>query len=148
MGTCLDLSLAMAGLLEQLGIHPLVWVINGHALFGYWRVERMMDVAVDTQLEELINRVDLGEIVMVEATSFAGGPEAATFEQASAEGQRRLHEIDGIDHLGILDVIRARHTRILPLPSRTVTGDGQVIVQEYSLDSRRDFNDPHTIRRN
>lgn len=59
MGTCLDLSLAMAGLLEQLGIHPLVWVINGHALFGYWRVERMMDVAVDTQLEELINRVDL-----------------------------------------------------------------------------------------
>lgn len=144
MGTCLDLSLAMAGLLEQLGIHPLVWVINGHALFGYWRVERMMDVAVDTQLEELINRVDLGEIVMVEATSFAGGPEAATFEQASAEGQRRLHEIDGIDHLGILDVIRARHTRILPLPSRTVNGDGQVIIQEYSLDSRRNFNDLHT----
>lgn len=144
MGTCLDLSLAMAGLLEQLGIHPLVWVINGHALFGYWRVERMMDVAVDTQLEELINRVDLGEIVMVEATSFAGGPEAATFEQASAEGQRRLHEIDGIDHLGILDVIRARHTRILPLPSRTVNGDGQVIIQEYSLDSRRNFNDLNT----
>jgi hypothetical protein len=34
-GTCIDLSVTYAACLEQAGLHPMLWLINGHAFTGY-----------------------------------------------------------------------------------------------------------------
>ncbi|NCV23620.1 MAG: hypothetical protein EBV45_17015 [Chloroflexi bacterium] len=36
VGTCLDLTLLYAACLEQMGFHPLVVLLEGHALVGVW----------------------------------------------------------------------------------------------------------------
>lgn len=37
MGTCIDLALLFAACLELVDIHPVVFLLDGHALPGYWR---------------------------------------------------------------------------------------------------------------
>lgn len=37
MGTCIDLTLLFAACLELVDIHPVVFLLDGHALPGYWR---------------------------------------------------------------------------------------------------------------
>lgn len=37
MGTCIDLALLFAACLELVDIHPVVFLLEGHALPGYWR---------------------------------------------------------------------------------------------------------------
>ncbi len=39
LGTCLDLSVVLAAVLEQCGLHPLLLMLEEHALVGYWREE-------------------------------------------------------------------------------------------------------------
>lgn len=36
-GTCIDLALLLAACLEYVGIHPVLFLIQGHAFPGYWR---------------------------------------------------------------------------------------------------------------
>ncbi|HMN96889.1 MAG TPA: hypothetical protein PKC43_10355 [Phycisphaerales bacterium] len=38
-GTCIDLALLLAACLESVDIHPVLWLLHGHALTGYWRSE-------------------------------------------------------------------------------------------------------------
>ena len=37
MGTCIDLALLFAACLELVDIHPVIFLLDGHALPGYWR---------------------------------------------------------------------------------------------------------------
>ena len=36
-GTCIDLALLYAACLEYIGIYPVIFLLRGHALTGYWR---------------------------------------------------------------------------------------------------------------
>ncbi len=38
-GTCIDLALLFAACLELVDIYPVVFLLNGHALPGYWRLD-------------------------------------------------------------------------------------------------------------
>jgi len=43
-GTCIDLALLLAACFEQIGLHPVVFLLSGHAFAGYWAdVERRKD---------------------------------------------------------------------------------------------------------
>ncbi len=37
LGTCLDTTLTLAALLEQIGINSTLWMVEGHIFLGYWR---------------------------------------------------------------------------------------------------------------
>lgn len=114
LGTCLDLSLLLAGLWEQAGLHPLIVIVPGHAFPAFWTVdESFADATVDGVIA-VRKRVDLGEIVPVESTllthaegSFAGAVEKAT---------RRLRE-DASPSWAI-DIRTARKLRIRPIAQR------------------------------
>jgi hypothetical protein len=56
-GTCIDLALLLAACLEYVGIHPVVFLLKGHAFPGYWRSEegRQDFVQVKTLLEPSTN---------------------------------------------------------------------------------------------
>jgi hypothetical protein len=60
VGTCLDTTVVMAATLEQAGIHPQLWVLDGHAFVGYWREDQSLQVIVAEDASPLVNAVDLG----------------------------------------------------------------------------------------
>jgi hypothetical protein len=132
VGTCLDTVVVMAAALEQAGLHPLLWVVTGHAFLGYWREEETLGAPALTDVAEVINLIDLDLIRLVETTQVtdhgAGAP--VTFAQA-----QRSPYLDWLGDLsrviGVVDVVQARRTSIVPLPARTVAADGTVIVTEY-----------------
>lgn len=112
-GTCLDLAVLAAGCLEQAGLHPLVVLVEGHALAGLWlQPECFAEPATDEPLR-LRKRVDLGEIAVFDPTCVTLRP-AADFGSAVAEARRRLERPE--EFLCAIDVRRARQGGIRPLP--------------------------------
>ncbi|TFC00398.1 DUF4011 domain-containing protein [Cryobacterium adonitolivorans] len=132
VGTCLDTVVVMAAALEQAGLHPLLWVVAGHAFLGYWREEETLGAPALTDVAEVINLIDLDLIRLVETTQVTdhGAGTPVTFAQAQRSPYLEwLADLDTV--IGVVDVVQARRTHILPLPARTVTGDGTVVVTEY-----------------
>ncbi|WP_420176617.1 DUF3320 domain-containing protein [Luteococcus sp. OSA5] len=127
MGTCLDLAVTMAAALEQAGIRPLIWVLKGHALLAYWRDEVESFGANLVDAGELINRFDLGVLGTVETTALCLRSEPTPFSAAHNSSREKM----SADRLvGVLDVVAARRSQVLPLPAvRSV--DGGVQVFEY-----------------
>ncbi|WOP18813.1 DUF4011 domain-containing protein [Raineyella sp. LH-20] len=135
-GTCLDTTVAYAAALEFAGLHPLLWLADGHIFVGYWRTEAP-GVDTSTSLpEDLTNYVDMRAIQLVETTAIAQ-PEPVDWEQMHRRlAQRFLHGgfIDGSaasQLIGDVHLLRTRD-RIIPLPSRTRLDDGTVQVVEYT----------------
>jgi len=115
LGNCLDLSTLFAACFEQIGLHPLIAIISGHAFPGVWLTETTFpDVTVEDALA-LRKRTDLGEICVLEATLATEG-NAADF--ATAQAQARRHLDDPEKFVCAVDIQRARIGRIRPLPIR------------------------------
>ena len=128
LGTCLDTVVVMAAALEQAGIRPLLWLAQEHAFLGYWREESSLGIAAQTDVAEIVNRVDLDQVRLVETTAITAN--TGGFAEAQAAPRARLTgDLDQL--LGVTDVWQARKERILPLPARTSDLDGAVRVSLY-----------------
>ena len=115
LATCLDLTVLIASCLEQAGLHPLVVLTIGHAFVGVWlEDETFPDVAVDDLLR-LRKRVELGRITLFETTLLTNEP-AVSFEQAVRDVSKHLENEAAFRC--VLDIRRARQSRIRPLPPR------------------------------
>ncbi len=130
LGTCLDTTLTLAALLEQVGINSTLWLVDGHIFLGYWRENGSLGLPATTDIEEAVNLAKLGRISLLETTQMTGGVASATIDVARATPQPYL-EARRDEILGITDVRAARENGILPLPSRAVGADGEVTVVEY-----------------
>ena len=130
LGTCLDTTVTLAAALEQTGINPTLWVLDGHIVLGYWRIDSSLGSVTSAEVSEIVNLVDLGHLALVETTMVTGGADAAPFADACRSARSRV-ERDVDDVLGVTDIRQARRARIFPLPSRWVGADGQVVVSVY-----------------
>lgn len=132
LGTCLDTAVTMAAALEQAGVNTTLWVLKGHALLGYWRVDAALPTISTTEVIDVANLVDLGHLRLIETTMLTGGDQSAPFADA-VHAPRTAHLGDDLSNiLGITDIRQARISRIHPLPSRAISPDGNVIVTEYN----------------
>lgn len=130
LGTCLDTTLTMAAALEQAGINSMIWVLNGHAFLGYWRIDSALPNVSTTEAIDVVNLVDLDQIRLVETTMLTGGAQAADFATATATAKAK-HLADLSKILGITDIHQARAARIFALPSHATDLAGNVTVTEY-----------------
>lgn len=132
LATCLDTTVTLAALLEQVGINSTLWLTENHILLGYWREDATLGDPATTDIEEVINLAELGKIGLVETTMVTGGEASRSFEDARRAARtylvERRHEV-----LGITDIRGARENAILPLPSRARSETGEVVVTEYRL---------------
>ncbi|HXH35985.1 MAG TPA: DUF4011 domain-containing protein [Plantibacter sp.] len=137
LGTCLDLTIMLASVLEAIGIHPLLWLLDDHIFLGYWKVQTTLDVVASTDVSEAVNSLELGRVGVVETTLLTNP--TSTF----ADAARRPHT----EHLagslekfiGITDVVQARLRKIYPLPSRRLNSEGESVVTLYQAPEARAF---------
>ena len=116
LGTCLDLALLYAALLEHIGLQPLLVLENGHAFAGAWLVPASHPEAVLGPAVELRKRCDLGALAVVECTMACAGA-ARPFADAAASARKRLG--DDARFQAAIDVGAARRLGITPMPVRT-----------------------------
>jgi very-short-patch-repair endonuclease len=118
LGNCLDLTLALAALLEACGLWPMVALGDDHATVAFATIDSHFPDAVQLGASRLINRLDLGEARIVESTlacAAAGG-----FGAALAAGERWLRSAAG--ELLVIDVRAARRAGFHPIAERRQRG--------------------------
>lgn len=121
-GTCIDLACALASCYEAAGLHPVIVMITGHAFAGYLTEDKHLnDLYVDTW-PAIQNILDSGLLIPVETVTLGSD---ASFEEAIAVGRTNF---DPDETEGILDVARAHHEGVRPLPAQMRRGDELVIV--------------------
>ncbi|WP_460434770.1 DUF4011 domain-containing protein [Angustibacter speluncae] len=131
VGTCLDTVVALAAVLEQCGIRPLLWMVRGHAFLGYWREETSLGNIVLTDVAPVVNLLDLGAIRLVETTMVTSTDTAHDVDASHRSAYTRWLTGDLDEVLGVVDVFTARRNDVLPLPARGRTPSGEVQVVTY-----------------
>ncbi|MCA9310503.1 MAG: DUF4011 domain-containing protein, partial [Phycisphaerales bacterium] len=113
-GTCLDLTLLLAAMWEQAGLHPVILLPEGHAMPAVWTHEAHLPEPAIDEAARIRNLVELGELVPMEATLVT---QAGTdFAAAVAAAQKRL-TTPGSGFCAI-DVRTCRKRGVRPLPLR------------------------------
>jgi hypothetical protein len=112
-GTCLDLALLIAACFEQIGLHPLVPIFQGHAVAGVW-LKEMAFANAWMPAEGANGKIQSGtpDLILFNSTTFTLRPKV-DFEQSTREMEQCF---SSMPFLGVVDVRRAREERILPLP--------------------------------
>jgi very-short-patch-repair endonuclease len=114
MGTCLDLTLLLAGMWEQCGLRPLVLLLEGHAMPAVWTRESRLPEAASDDPARVRNLIELGEVVAVESTLLTG-PRAPFAGAVLAAAERLRRPGEGFC---AVDVHAARRLGVRPLPLR------------------------------
>jgi very-short-patch-repair endonuclease len=120
LGTCLDLTVLMAALMEQTGLHPLLLLVEGHAFPGVWLTDFSLKEPALDDPEPIRKRVELGEALVFDSSAVASG---ASFEAARLTAEAALK--DNARFRLAIDVRCARLHGTLPLPLER-TGDALV----------------------
>ncbi|MCY3003942.1 MAG: DUF4011 domain-containing protein [Planctomycetota bacterium] len=114
MGNCLDLACAVAALLELAGLHPLLVLGEGHAIAGFFTGEEHFPEPVHMGTSRVRNRLELGELRVLDATALAGSN--ASFGRALETGERWLAERG--EQIWVVDIKAARAAKVRPLPDQ------------------------------
>lgn len=131
LGTCLDLALLYASCLEAVGLHPLLITTAGHIFTGVWLEEKMFPECVQDDFSLITKRLASGvnEIAVVETTAVTTGKDIS-FDHARSLGEQNM---TAQQPECIIDVYRARMSRISPLPQRVQTSSGWEIQHDASF---------------
>ena len=114
LATCLDLALLFASCLEQAHLNPLLVFTRGHAFVGLWLRDEEFSTATVDDITAVRKRLKLQEMLVFETTLVAQGQPVA-FSQAIAHANRQLSEEEEDKFELVVDVKRARMSRIKPL---------------------------------
>ena len=76
-GTCIDLAVTYASILESIGINPLIFIIKGHALAGFWLVDNYQNDIVNLDNAAITRHIRNRELLAVECTALVSGAGAA-----------------------------------------------------------------------
>ena len=127
-GTCIDLALLLASCLEYIDLHPLLFLLKGHAFAGYYRTPASSKEVYQWLAESgdpdgdpwvlgadfqpvLMSLIDKGEIIPIETTGLAW---KWGIERAIAEAKGKLQEKGAFEWL--MDIKLARERGVTPLP--------------------------------
>jgi hypothetical protein len=121
-GTCIDLACAYASCLEQAGLHPVIFLVKGHAFAGYITELNHLNSSLIKEWPAIKSLLDSGLIVGVETVCIPGGE---SFDEAQAEILPHLNELR---MEGVLDVSRAHKEGVRPLPARILRDNVVTVV--------------------
>lgn len=133
LATCLDLTLLFASCLEQAHLNPLLIFTRGHAFVGLWLRDEEFSTAVVDDITAVRKRLKLQEMLVFETTLAAQG-QPVGFSQAIAHANRQLSEEEDDKFELVVDVKRARMSRIKPLAlSQTIADQAQLADEPAAI---------------
>ncbi len=140
LGTCLDTSVLFASVMEQCGLHPVILLQKGHAYVGCHLEDYYFPDIPMEDLQSIRKRVDLDLFLVIETTMVTSD---ATFSQAEATARAEHLNIDQ-DFECAVDIMRARHSGIRPLPLKQSTNGIEFLpperhVAELDQEKKRDL---------
>jgi very-short-patch-repair endonuclease len=112
LGTCMDTTVLLAACFEQAGLRSAVVLVEGHSFPGVWLVDKSFDDIVTGHASILMNRIRLGEFLVVESTGIAKEP-PLSFKIAREQATTHLRT-EVRFHFAV-DVKAARKIGIRPL---------------------------------
>ena len=120
LGNCIELTLLMASVLENIGINTVVIFQKGHAYLGVWLVDDCYTCSVCDDASFIEKKISRGidEMLVLECTTVTS--EKTSFEEAVRVAERNLADHSLFDMF--IDVKRSRLEHILPLPTRGQNG--------------------------
>lgn len=146
-GTCIDLSVTYAACLEAAGLRPVIWLTRSHSFAGFLREEKHLSHSSIFEQNALVNLVESGIVVPVEAV-FYDDSVGGSFSSAIAAAKQHFAHPDTLS--GVIDVSAARKDRILPLPSSDEVAESTTIepkpLVERELSVPDDLRDSDTDR--
>ncbi|MFF0242222.1 DUF4011 domain-containing protein [Rhodococcus pyridinivorans] len=113
-GTCIDLAVTYAACLEEAGLRPLLWLVDGHAFAGFLSDDASLPHPTMTEPNALVNLVESGKAVAVDAVYY-NQAEAGDFKGAMKRAREYFATPEKLN--GVVDVVAARKSGIRPLPS-------------------------------
>lgn len=138
LATCMDLTLLFASCLEQANLNPLLIFTQGHAFVGLWLRDEEFSTAVVDDITAVRKRLQLQEMLVFETTLAAQG-HPISFSQAISQGARKLSEGEDDKFELVVDVKRARMSRIKPLAlAQAVADPAQPILEPEAAISLED----------
>ncbi len=121
MGTCMDMTLLYASLLESIGLHSVLVLIKGHIFAGVWMIESSFP-------DPIINNGNILQkepnLIFVECTAVCTHEKPVSFEQAEKAARETLNKAlsEGAFN-SCIDVYTVRNkSRIKPIDPRVSTG--------------------------
>lgn len=112
MGNCIELSLLVAAMLEQAGLHPLLMLVEGHAVVGVWRIADQFPCVTIDHLATVKKLVEVGDLLWIDPTVLVSGGD---FDAAVAAANALLDAPERFQK--VVDVKAARGAGIVPLPT-------------------------------
>ena len=112
LGTCMDTTALLAACFEQAGLRPAIVLIEGHTFPGVWLLDKSFDDTVIKNASILLNRMGLGEFMVVESTLIAKTP-ILSFKIALEQAKTHLRKETNFRFA--VDIKAARKIGVLPL---------------------------------
>jgi hypothetical protein len=118
LGNCIDLACAAAALWELAGLNAFVLVGDGHAVPGFFTIDERFPEPAHEGLSRTRNRLQLGELRVLEATALSDG--RSSFAAALEAGERWL--AGASESVWVVDIGAARRAGQHPLAERLARG--------------------------
>ncbi len=146
LGTCVDMAILYASCMEAIGLNPLLIILEEHAFVGGWLIDDTFVNSVNDDISLLKKRIAYGinEIVLIESTCMNAG-NIQSFDEAIISANNHLAKEEKF--VLFIDVRRARHSGIKPLPQRIKTSDGWEIIDNEDK-TVRNSSAPDAIKNN
>lgn len=153
LGTCVDLSVTYAACLEQAGLRPLIWIVDGHAFAGFMRDdETAVSASVLDEPNAMTNLVRSGRAVVLEAAFYGSEPENV-FAGAIRTAYKRFEHPELLRAVIAVSAVRREGVRPLPSldqiePEVEETGqEAEAVVNPLALPAelRQTFSDDDVV---
>ena len=132
MGNCMDMTLLYAACIEQMGLHPVLVLVEGHIFSGVWLKKKNFSSSFTTDPSQIEKEIEMGNLIVVESTNMCAG-DTISFDEAMANAKFELKDYSSFD--GVLDIRRARMGNVKPMPlEKRDTGFFEVEHRELNED--------------
>jgi hypothetical protein len=124
-GTCLDTTVLYAACLERLGLHPVVFLVQGHAFAGFWVVDesglylgeqRAAKVPVYDAVRDVVEKMYLVPVETTAMTDKRNSFEGAVGAWVQGDGDKVEFRVPGERFHCMVDVWGCRLGGVRPMP--------------------------------
>ncbi|MBB0969114.1 DUF4011 domain-containing protein [Dietzia aerolata] len=132
-GTCVDLAVTYSAVCEAAGLHPVVAMVEGHALTGIMLAEQTLTGPVLLEAGAIRNLVTSDVLLPLDAVFY----DSVSFAEASKRGREIL---SSTSVRGLIDVAASRRDGMRPLPTDS-TGETDIDADSMGSQKRSTSDD-------